>query len=260
MLPSLFISHGAPTLPLSPSPAREFLAGLGQSLPRPRAILAVSAHWETAAPEVNEVGVNDTIHDFHGFPRALYDIRYPAPGGAELAERVRALLGAAGTSVGVDHARGLDHGAWVPLMLMYPEADIPVVQLSVQTDLGPAHHLALGRALAPLGAEDVLVLGSGSFTHDLSRFRFHRPDDPSPPDVAAFAEWFDEGLRAARVEALIDYRRKAPFAAQNHPTEEHLLPVFVALGAAGAHPTAERLHSSAAFGVIRMDAYAFHPA
>ncbi len=260
MLPSLFISHGAPTLPLSPSPAREFLAGLGRVLPRPRAILAVSAHWETPTPAVNEVAVNDTIHDFYGFPRALYDIRYPAPGGRELAERVRALLGAKGVTVGVDPTRGLDHGAWVPLLLMYPEADIPVVQLSVQTNLGPAHHLALGRALAPLLAEEVLVLGSGSFTHDLSRFRYHRPDDPSPPDVAAFADWFDEGLRAARVEQLLDYRRQAPYAVQNHPTEEHLLPVFVALGAAGAEPTAERLHSSAAFGVIRMDAYAFRPA
>jgi 4,5-DOPA dioxygenase extradiol len=257
MLPSLFISHGSPMLALTPVPARDFLAGLGQRLGRPRAIVVASAHWETARPTVNAVARNETIHDFVGFPRALFDLRYAPPGDTALAERVADLLCAAGLAADVDRRRGLDHGAWVPLLLAYPEADIPVLQVSVQSQLGPAHHLQVGAALAPLRDEGVLVVGSGSFTHDLSRFRGQAVDTPQAPDVAEFADWMDAALREGRRCDLLTYRTRAPHAVLEHPTEEHLLPLFVALGAGGDGARVERLHSSAEYGVLRMDAYAF---
>src|SRR5258708_19134122 len=159
MLPSVFVSHGAPTLPLDACPAREFLKGRGTVLPRPRAILALSAHWDTDKPTINRVSTNDTIHDFKGFPDALYKVRYPAHGSRALVTRTLQVLHEAAFQVEVDDARGLDHGAWVPLMLMYPAADVPVVQLSVQSALGPEHHMKLVGALAPLRGEDVLELG-----------------------------------------------------------------------------------------------------
>ena len=258
MLPTLFLSHGAPTLPLVQAPATEFLRHLADGMARPTAILVASAHWETERPEVNAVAVNDTIHDFHGFPRALYELRYPAPGDPALAERILGLLAKAGLPGTIDTARGLDHGAWVPLLLAYPHADIPVLQLSVQTQLSTAYHERLGAALASLRADGVLVVGSGSWTHDLRRFRGQAEDAPEQPDVTAFADWMDRAVREGRHEDLLDYRRRAPYAADNHPTEEHLLPLYVALGAAGPNARAERLHSSGMFSMLRMDAYAFH--
>ena len=262
VFPSLFVSHGAPTLPLTDAPAKAFLEALGADLVRqygrPEAILVASAHWETAAPQVSAPDTNATIHDFHGFPRALYEMRYPAPGSPALAGRVAGLLAEAGMACGIDRARGLDHGAWVPLRLMFPHADIPVAQISLQSHLGPAHHLAIGRALAPLRSEAVLVVGSGSFTHDLSEFRHyaHALGAPEPAWVTGFAEWFDAALAADRMAELLDYRRIAPFAAKNHPTEEHLLPLYVALGAGLGEKTAH-LHASATHGILRMDVYAF---
>lgn len=257
MLPTLFLSHGAPTLVLEDVPARGFLAGLGTKLDRPKAVLVVSAHWETDRPLVSAVPRNGTIHDFHGFPRALYELSYPAPGDAALAERVAGLLRGAGLGAGLDTARGLDHGAWVPLLLMYPEADIPVLQLSIQTRQGPAYHLALGKALRPLREDGMLVIGSGSFTHDLTSFRGQGLDAPEPGWVSAFADWMDRALVEGRTDDLLSYRRLAPHAARNHPTEEHLLPLFAALGAGTEGGKAERLHRSATFGILRMDAYAF---
>lgn len=256
MLRPIFLSHGAPTLPFEDVAARRFLEGLAATLPRPRAILMVSAHWETRTPTVNAVARNDTIHDFRGFPQELYSLTYPAPGDPDLAERVVDLLAAAGLSATIDQARGLDHGAWVPLMLAWPQADIPVVQLSVQSHLGPGHHLELGRALSPLTQEGVLIIGSGSFTHDLSSWR-GQAGMAEPDWVTAFADWFDKALAEGRTCDLLAYRSLAPNAARNHPTEEHLLPLFVALGAAGPDVPAHRLHASNTYGVLRMDAYAF---
>lgn len=258
MLPSLFISHGAPSLPLDDVPARDFLRGLGARLgERPRAILAVSAHWETVGPTVSAPVANEMIHDFGGFARELYELTYPAPTAPVLAERVEGLLSAAGLGCEVDGRRGLDHGAWVPLVLMYPDADIPVAQLSVQSHLGPGHHLELGRALVPLREEGVLILASGSFTHDLSEFRPSRTTVPTgePDWVSEFADWMDQALVEGRTCDLIGYRSRAPHAARNHPTDEHLLPLFVALGA--SEGSARRLHTSVTHDVLRMDAYAF---
>ncbi|WP_291686897.1 class III extradiol ring-cleavage dioxygenase [Bradyrhizobium sp.] len=256
-MPSLFLSHGAPTLPLTDTPARAFLSGFGATIARPTAILVISAHWETSVPTIGAVDRNDTIHDFGGFPQALYELRYPAPGTPAVAARASDLLRADGIACRVDRSRGLDHGAWVPLLLMYPQADIPVLQLSVQPHLGPRHHLLMGRALAPLRQQGVLIIGSGSLTHDLSEFRGHGPNDPAPAWVNAFADWFHSALASGRNEDLLDYRRQAPFAVKNHPSEEHLLPLYTALGAAGENARAERLHASSTYGILRMDVYAF---
>jgi len=257
MLPSLFLSHGAPTLPLDDCPAREFLKGLGAKLPRPRAVLAISPHWETGAPTLNRVALNETIHDFYGFPDELYRLRYPAPGSAALAEQAARALALAGFVPKLDNERGLDHGAWVPLMLMYPHADIPVVELSIQTPLGPDHHLKLGRALAPLRQQDVLIAGTGSFTHNLRAMDRRRLDAPEPPWSQGFSDWIHAAITNGRTRDLIAYRRLAPYAVQAHPEEDHFLPLFAALGAGGEGAKPERLHKSATFGSLRMDCYAF---
>jgi 4,5-DOPA dioxygenase extradiol len=254
MHPTLFLSHGAPTLAISGSDAANFLGELGRALARPKAILVASAHWETDRLAVSGPKLNETIHDFRGFPPELHARRYPAPGAPDLARRVQDLLGAEGLSLAIDAARGLDHGAWVPLSLIYPQADIPVAQISVQPQRGAAWADQVGRALRPL-REDVLIVGSGSFTHDLGRFRGQALDAPAPPDVTAFAQWADKALVEGRRDDLLAYRERAPFARENHPTEEHLLPLFVALGAGGER--VEKLHQSTEFGILYMNAYAF---
>jgi len=259
MLPAIFVSHGAPTFPMTVVPARTFLEGLAATLPeRPRAILVASAHWETAVPAVTTNSVNETIHDFSGFPAELYQIEYPAPGAPWLAERAAALIEAGGGEVARDTRRGLDHGAWVPLRLIYPQADVPVVQLSVQSARGPDYHFRLGRLLAPLRGEGVLIVGSGSFTHDLSSFRqyYHDLRAPAPDWVDGFADWMSRAIAEGRTDDLLAYRDRAPEAVRNHPTEEHLLPLFVAMGA-GEGGTSRHLHASTTHGILRMDAFAF---
>lgn len=256
-MPSVFVSHGAPNLILQEAPARRFLEQLGTTLPRPRAILAVSAHYETDLPTAGAASSPATIHDFGRFDDRLFQIRYPAPGDPALAKHATDLLAQAGLPSRIDPSHGLDHGVWIPLMLMYPQAEIPVIPFSVQPHLGPAHHLAVGRALAPLRHEGILILASGSYTHDLSRFRGRALDSATPADTAAFATWFDTALMQGRTTDLLAYRTQAPHAEENHPTEEHLLPLYVALGAAGPTPRAKHLHESATYGVLRMDAYAF---
>jgi 4,5-DOPA dioxygenase extradiol len=257
MLPSIFLSHGSPMLAIEDAPARRFLQTLPSLLPqRPNAILAVSAHWERTRPCLSAPQRNDTIHDFGGFPDALFEIHYPAPPAPQLAQRAATLLANAGHQVDIDPRRGLDHGAWAPLSVAWPQADLPVSQLSVQTPLGPRGHYDLGKLLAPLRAEGVLIMGSGSFTHDLSHFRASGGilDAPEEPWVRVFAEWMSTAIAEARIEDLCDYRRIAPEAAHNHPTEEHLLPLYVAMGAGGAP---KRIHTSVSYGFLRMDAFAF---
>jgi 4,5-DOPA dioxygenase extradiol len=252
--PTIFVSHGAPTLPLTPAPARDFLAGYGAKLGRPSAILVVSAHWETAAPALDASDAPETIHDFSGFPRALYEMRYAAPGDPTLARRAATLLEGAGMTARLGQ-RGLDHGAWVPLMLMYPEADIPVLQLSLQSQLGPAHQYRVGEILRPLRDEGVLIMGTGSATHNLSEFRASSIDAPPPGLVTSFAEWLAKTVEEGRTDELLDYRRRAPDAARNHPSDEHLLPIFTSLGAAGSGAQGRRVHASTTYGVLAMDAY-----
>jgi 4,5-DOPA dioxygenase extradiol len=257
-MPTLFISHGAPMLAVEPGDTGAALTRLGRSLPRPKGIVMVSAHWETSAPMVSTAQRPETIHDFGGFPDELYRIQYRAPGAPELAQRVKQVLDAAGLQAGLDPGRGLDHGAWVPLLYLYPDADVPVTQLSIQPHLSPVHHYRLGEALRPLLEEDVLVIGSGSLTHNLREFRT-RPAGVEPY-VRAFQDWMKHSIEAKDVAAVLDYRRLAPDAVRAHPTDEHLLPLFLALGAAGACANASRMVDEVTYGVIAMDTYVFEPA
>ena len=251
-LPTLFVSHGAPTLILEDRPARDFLKSLGQVLPRPNAIVAVSAHWDTDVPAVSLARRPDTIHDFYGFPEPLYRLRYAAPGAPELAERVAKLTGAAH-----DMHRGLDHGAWVPAMLAWPEADIPIFQLSVQPDLSPAHHIALGRKLSSLRDEGVLVMGSGSATHNLRALVRNGGDSEPEPWAQEFDDWLADAVERGDEAALADYRARAPNAVEAHPTDEHFLPLHVAYGAAGVGARGRALHRSFTLGNLSMASYAF---
>ncbi len=252
-LPVLFISHGAPTLVIEPHPARDFLAGLATELVGVRAVLAVTAHWTTREPCLSAVAQPDTIHDFGGFPASLYALRYPAPGAPAVAAAAQALLAAAGLAAHLDGGRGLDHGTWVPLMLMAPDAHSPVVQLSVQPGRDAAYHWAVGQALQPLRRQGVLVLASGATTHNLAAYFAGDDASAEPAWVTDFAEWLAEHIEAGDTAALLDYREQAPAAARNHPTDEHLLPLFVALGAAAT--AGRRIHVSTDHAVLRMDAY-----
>jgi len=256
--PTLFVSHGAPTLALHPGKTGAALQRLAQSLPRPRALLLISAHWNTQTPTVSAARTPETIYDFHGFPPALYQLTYPAPGAPALAQRVHQLLDAAAIPTQIDPQRGLDHGAWVPLRMLYPQADVPVTQLSVQPRENAAHHYRLGQALKPLRDDGVLVIGSGSFTHNLYEIGDFGDDDaPTQPYVAEFCAWMRQRLHAHDIEALTAYRDQAPHAARAHPTTEHLLPLFVALGAADGEDRVTHVDPGTTFGVLAMDAFAF---
>jgi 4,5-DOPA dioxygenase extradiol len=258
-LPTLFLSHGSPMQAVEPGVAGRAWQALGTSLPTPRAIVIASAHWETALPMATGSAHPQTIHDFGGFPRALYEIRYPAPGAPELAVRVNGLLKQAGMTGGIDGTRGLDHGAWVPLRWMYPDARIPVVEIAVQPARGTAHHLALGRALAPLRDEDVLVIGSGHTTHNLRDWSTDRSGAGGiAPYAAEFAAWVGTQLAAGDADALVQYRDHAPHAVRAHPTDEHFLPLFVAFGAAGAAPRVEAVVEGFEGGALSLHSWAFH--
>jgi 4,5-DOPA dioxygenase extradiol len=254
--PTLFVSHGSPMLAIDDSPTARFLATLGASLPRPRAILVASAHYETAAPRLGAARQPATLHDFGGFPPALHALRYPAPGDPELATRAAGLLEAAGIPAGLDPDRPLDHGIWVALHRMFPAADIPVVPLSVQPGADAASHVRIGAALAPLRDEGVLVMGSGGASHNLRALDWRGGPGPLPAWVRDFTAWVGDRLQAGDQEALLDWQRLAPEAARNHPTPEHFLPLFVALGAA-CGDAAVRLNPEHEMGALALDAWRF---
>lgn len=256
-MPVLFLSHGAPTLALEAGQTGALWRQIALQLPKPSAILVVSAHWESAVPTVSCTAVPETICDFSGFPEALYKLRYPAPGAPEMAEETARLLQFAGIAVQLDDARGLDHGAWIPLGLMYPAADIPVAQLSIQSQQNPAWHLALGRALRPLREQGVLIIGSGSVTHNLPAIFRHPQGAPVPVWVVEFYDWIADKIAAGDLAALSAYRTLAPHAIQNHPTDEHLLPLFVALGASDDIAASQHLNRIMTYGLLAMDAWLF---
>jgi 4,5-DOPA dioxygenase extradiol len=265
----LFLSHGSPMTALEPGAAGAFLERLGPAIDasfgRPRAILAISAHTLTREPVLLAAARHDTVHDFGGFPDALYQLRYDSPGEPALAQRVAGLLREAGLPVHVTPDGGLDHGIWSPLRFAYPDADIPILPLGFPPDWSPERLFALGRALAPLANDGVLIMGTGSITHNL-RMVFGNGNGRPPlnaPEIASSAEfrdWLVQRGAAADWPALLDYRRQAPHAALMHPTDEHLLPFYVAAGAAGVSPVARRIHASITYGCLAMDAYAFGPA
>jgi 4,5-DOPA dioxygenase extradiol len=257
---ALFVPHGAPTFALRPGAAGAALRAVAAALPAPRAIVIVSAHWDTAVPTVGFAQRLETIHDFWGFPDELYAIRYPATGCREVATEVVAAIRDAGLAVAQNAERGLDHGAWVPLRLMFPDADVPVIPLSLQSHGGPQQAYRLGQALAPLAAKGILVIASGNVTHNLRDYQMAaRNGGQTPAYVREFSEWLAARIAAHDMPALLDYRRQAPGAVQSHPSDEHLLPLYVALGAAGDQALAQRFHSGIDDYVIAMDAYAFLP-
>jgi 4,5-DOPA dioxygenase extradiol len=266
-LPPVFISHGSPMTALEPREAGAFMQALGPALQRafgrPRAIVAVSAHSLTRQPVLLAAPQHAAVYDFGGFDPKLQTLRYDAPGAPALAPRVAALLQAAGLPVHTVAEGGLDHGIWTPLRYMFPQADVPVLPLAWPPGWSPAQLFALGEALAPLAAEGVLIMGSGSITHNLRRVfagGLRDVDRPATPESTAFREWFADRGAAADWPPLLNYRSEAPHAELMHPTDEHLLPWFVAAGAGGRAAPARRLHASLTYGDLGMDAYAFGPA
>ncbi len=228
-MPTLFLSHGAPPLADDPVWTAE-LSAWADHFPRPTAILVVSAHWEAAPLTIGATTTVPLFYDFYGFERRYYEVTYPAPGAPELARSVAKLLG--GSALHQDPNRGLDHGAYVPLVEMYPEADIPVLQISMPT-LDPAELFRIGDALAPLRDEGVLIVGSGFSTHNLRFVDMSRPADAPPPSWSSeFDDWLDRTLAAGEIDDLVDFQTKAPAAWLAHPRTEHFAPLFVALGAA----------------------------
>ena len=256
-LPSLFVSHGAPTFGIEPGLAGAQLGVLSRLLGKPRAIVVVSPHWMTQVVEITATERPQTIHDFGGFPRALYDLQYPAPGAPSLALQIQRLLSASGIPAGLDDRRGLDHGAWVPLLHLYPNADIPSLQVSLPFDTDAQGAFALGQALAPLSHEGVLIIGSGSLTHNLYEFRM----SVSEGDAAAYAEefsaWIRQAVQAGDMTRLRKALEIAPHASRAHPTPEHFLPLLVAAGAAEVSTPATVLNGGIRHGVLAMESYVF---
>jgi 4,5-DOPA dioxygenase extradiol len=260
-LPTLFVPHGAPTFALRSGAAGAALVELAQTLERPKAIIVISPHWETRDPTVGSASDLETIYDFAGFPHELYTLTYPAHGNAVLAEQVVTRLQHTGFPARVDPHRGLDHGAWVPLRMMYPAADIPVIPLSIKPYAGAAYHYGLGEALRPLTEDGYLIIGTGSITHNLRDYMVCVQNNlPTPDYVYRFADWMAGRVKAGEVDSLINYRQHAPYATQAHPTEDHLMPFFVALGAAGGQVEAKRFYAGVDDLVIAMDGYCFNRA
>jgi 4,5-DOPA dioxygenase extradiol len=264
-MPSLFISHGSPMVALEPGAAGAFWQRLGpvidRTFGRPGAIVAVSAHTAAREPVLLAGAQHEAVYDFGNFDPTLFTLRYDAPGAPNLAPRVAGLLQAAGITVHPVDQGGLDHGIWTVLRYLYPDADVPVLPLAFVPTQSPGQQFHLGEALAPLRAQNVLVLGTGSITHNLRRLFSVRQtgagEPPEIPESAAFRQWMADRSQAHDWPALFDYRRRAPHAVDMHPTDEHLLPWFVAAGAGGADAPVVRLHESVTMGLLGMDAYAF---
>lgn len=254
MFPSLYISHGSPMLALEPGASGPALARLAAELPKPKAIVIVSAHWESNELLVSGNPQPETWHDFGGFPQALFNVQYPAPGNPQLAAEVVELLKSNGLPARIDAERPFDHGVWVPLSLMYPQADIPVVQVSLPTCGGPALQTRVGHALASLREHGVLLIGSGSITHNLRELDWHAGPESVEPWAQAFRDWMIEKLAANDEPALHEYRQQAPNAVRNHPSDEHLLPLYFARGAGGTFSVS---HKGFTMGALGMDIYRF---
>jgi 4,5-DOPA dioxygenase extradiol len=253
--PALFVSHGAPTLALEPGLLGPKLRQLGEQLSGLTAVAVVSAHWQTAGVQVMRTLEPETIHDFGGFPPALYRLQYPAPGAPSLAADTAALLTASGFDVSFDDGRGLDHGVWVPMLYLLPAARIPVFQVSLPFAFDAENALELGRALQPLRQKGVLVMGSGSLTHNLREIG---QTDPNNTRYALeFTAWIRRHVQARDSSALTDYRRRAPHAERAHPTEEHFLPLLVAVGASDDDDAVEVIEAGMTYGVLSMESYLF---
>ncbi|XAH22204.1 class III extradiol ring-cleavage dioxygenase [Xylophilus sp. GW821-FHT01B05] len=265
LLPSLFVSHGSPMFALEPGSTGPALAHWGAALSADtplKGVVLMSPHWMARGPAVGTHPAPPTWHDFGGFPPPLYQLQYPAPGDPALAQEVIALLQQAGIPATADPQRPRDHGAWVPLLHLLPRANVPVVQVALPAGYGPAEVFAMGRALRSLRGQGVLVVGSGSMTHNLSEFFGGRPelDAPAKPYVEAFSRWIEDALARGDMAALLDYRRQAPNAQRAHPDEDHFLPLFFALGAADDGALPQYLSREVMYGNLAMDSMAFETA
>lgn len=254
--PVLFVSHGAPTFAIEPGQLGPLLAATGKALPRPKAVLVVSPHWMTRDVRVATSPAPATVHDFGGFPQELYRIQYPAPGHPELAALTIEVLREAGWPTQADAAQGLDHGAWVPIRFLYPDADVPVFQVSLPVGLTSEQAYALGQALRPLRDEGVLVVGSGSLTHNLYEFRQYA-DGEEAQYAREFAGWVRQAIEARDDARLARTLEIAPHAQRAHPTTEHFLPLLVAAGAAADDKEVRTLEGGITYGMLAMDSYLF---
>ena len=256
----LFVAHGSPMFALQPGAAGAALAALATTLKRPRAVLVISPHWETQLPTVGTARQLTTIHDFGGFDPALYAIQYPASGSPQAAQQVVDALQAAGFPVNTDPERGLDHGAWVPLRYLFPRAEVPVVPLSIQHHGGPDHAHRMGQALAPLTDQGWLIVASGNITHNLRDWQqASRGGGVDTSYAQRFSDWVDAQLSSGQLEALLHYRQRHADALRAQPRDEHLLPLFTALGAAGPQARGRAMVRGISDHVIAMDSYAFEP-
>lgn len=258
-LPALFVSHGSPMFALEAGTSGPALRQWAQALPQGlRGVVLMSPHWMAHGATVMTGPQPKTWHDFGGFPRELYALQYPAPGAPALAAEVLDLLHGAGIAATSDAERPFDHGAWVPLMHLFPQADVPMVQVALPADAGPEQVYAMGAALASLRDQGVLVIGSGSMTHNLAEFFGGARE--AAPYVVAFSRWIEDAIRRGDQAALFDYRRQAPHATRAHPSEDHFLPIFFALGAAGwgQEPAvqADYLTREVMYGILAMDSFA----
>jgi 4,5-DOPA dioxygenase extradiol len=255
MLPSLFIAHGAPSLAIEQHAYTEFLKELVKKLPRPKAIVIFSAHWESKVQMISSVIQYETIYDFYGFPDELYEMTYPAKGDVTLSLEIQHLFTAEGIECELDDHRGLDHGAWAPLHLLYPQADIPVVELSVNPGLSPEEYYRIGKALEPLREKDVLMIGSGGTVHNLRRLDWN---DGAPQSWAvAFDDWLAEQLETWNKDALFDYEDRAPHAHDAVPTTEHFVPLLLSFGAADESRKAVLVHRSYQMGSLSLSCWMF---
>lgn len=254
--PSLFVSHGAPTYAIEPGLAGAQLGALGRLLGKPRAIVVVSPHWMTSELEITATE-RPPVHDFGGFPRSLYDLQYPAPGAPALALQIQQQLAKSGMPAHLDVLRGLDHGAWVPLLHLYPDADVPTLQVSLPYDANPSSAFALGQALAPLAEDGVLIIGSGSLTHNLYEVRMSASEGDAAAYAQEFSAWIRQAVAAGDLARLRQVLDLAPHAARAHPTSEHFLPLLVAAGAALAHTPVTVLNGGIRHGVLAMESYVF---
>jgi 4,5-DOPA dioxygenase extradiol len=257
-IPTVFVSHGAPTLSLEHVPARQFLVDLGSRYRSIRAVLCISAHWNTPRPCVTSGKIHKTIHDFYGFAPELYSIEYPSKGSPDLAGQVVDLLTSAGLPCDLDPTRGLDHGAWVPLRLMFPKAEVPIVQLSIQQSLDPVAHVALGEAIQNVRGSGVLVLGSGGAVHPLGNSHASLGVGAPTDDWAkAFNTWLTRAVTSGDHPSLVNYRTVAPYAREAHPYPDHYMPLLAVFGAAGTGARGIVLHQSWDLGDLGMGAFEF---
>lgn len=260
-MPSLFVSHGAPTLAIKDGAARRFLQNLGAMMEKPRAILIMSAHHDGRGRGATIATSADhkAVHDFGGFPKELYELSYSPPGFPDLAREVISALEHNSFDIFEDTSEEMDHGAWVPLLLMYPQADIPVIRISIDVTRSPEWHFRLGEALQEFRERGVLIMGSGSITHNLQEFfqGGYRYEDLAPIWVTSFADWFANQIEQGNKPVVLEAVSKGPNGKRNHPSMDHILPLFFAMGAGGTNTLGLRLHQSTTYGVLSMDMYGF---